>query len=252
MKIFIEKFKRILSTQRGFNLPEMLIGVSLLGGSSLAFMKLQENMTKSQITSEAKMSELEIKRMITTNFLDKTACYMTFVAMNIGADIQEIKNSSGGILYESQKTYENNSLKISRMRTVDKNIVNADGTRMIDLVISLERVKKQAFGGDKEMRIPLSVKASGANDPIQECYSNTDAIILSAMEESCLSFKGTWNSTTKKCQFSKLELTGEIKIGNSSLSCDSTNEGLQRYNSGLKKMEFCNGMSWISMSGVSL
>jgi hypothetical protein len=45
----------------------------------------------------------------------------------------------------------------------------------------------------------------------------------------------------------KLHVNGEIKLGNTSSSCDSTNEGQQRYNATSKVMEFCNGTAWTSL-----
>jgi|GEM_PF-6696349 len=42
----------------------------------------------------------------------------------------------------------------------------------------------------------------------------------------------------------KLDVAGEIKLGNTSSACDSTKEGQQRYNSTSKVMEFCDGVEW--------
>jgi len=42
----------------------------------------------------------------------------------------------------------------------------------------------------------------------------------------------------------KLHVAGDIKIGNSSATCNATTEGSQRYNSTSKVMEFCNGTAW--------
>lgn len=42
----------------------------------------------------------------------------------------------------------------------------------------------------------------------------------------------------------KLDVAGEIKLGNSASVCNATNEGQQRYNSTVKNMEFCNGTAW--------
>ncbi|NBX83434.1 hypothetical protein EBQ90_10180, partial [bacterium] len=42
----------------------------------------------------------------------------------------------------------------------------------------------------------------------------------------------------------KLDVAGEVKFGNTSSTCNATNEGQQRYNSTLKLMEFCNGTNW--------
>ncbi len=46
----------------------------------------------------------------------------------------------------------------------------------------------------------------------------------------------------------KLDVAGEIKFGNTASTCNATNEGQQRYNSTLKRMEFCNGTAWSDMS----
>ena len=48
----------------------------------------------------------------------------------------------------------------------------------------------------------------------------------------------------------KLHVTGAIKFGTSNL-CNAATEGSQRYNSGLKQMEFCNGTSWNTMGDNS-
>lgn len=47
----------------------------------------------------------------------------------------------------------------------------------------------------------------------------------------------------------KLDVTGEVKFGNTSATCDAAHEGQQRYNSTSKGMEFCNGTVWGSMGG---
>ncbi|MDA0772895.1 MAG: hypothetical protein O3C63_08130, partial [Cyanobacteria bacterium] len=42
----------------------------------------------------------------------------------------------------------------------------------------------------------------------------------------------------------KLQVNGDILMGDSSATCDGTTEGSQRYNSTDKRMEFCDGTSW--------
>lgn len=44
----------------------------------------------------------------------------------------------------------------------------------------------------------------------------------------------------------KLDVNGGIKVGGLGL-CDSGHEGVIRYNSGAKQMQFCDGTNWISM-----
>jgi hypothetical protein len=45
----------------------------------------------------------------------------------------------------------------------------------------------------------------------------------------------------------KLDVAGEVRIGNTSLACSGTTEGAQRYNSTSHNMEVCNGTAWLSL-----
>lgn len=49
----------------------------------------------------------------------------------------------------------------------------------------------------------------------------------------------------------KLAVAGAIKLGNTSALCDASSEGQQRYNSTLKRMEFCDGNLWQSLGAPS-
>lgn len=46
----------------------------------------------------------------------------------------------------------------------------------------------------------------------------------------------------------KLDVAGEIKIGNSAAACTAALEGALRYNTATKRMEFCNGSAWNQIS----
>ncbi len=51
---------------------------------------------------------------------------------------------------------------------------------------------------------------------------------------------------------SKLEVNGDIQIGDELAICDASKEGSLRYNSTSKKMEFCNGTVWAEIGGSAL
>ena len=48
----------------------------------------------------------------------------------------------------------------------------------------------------------------------------------------------------------KLDVNGEIKLGNTASTCNAANEGQQRYNSTIKNMEFCNGTAWLGFGNT--
>jgi hypothetical protein len=43
----------------------------------------------------------------------------------------------------------------------------------------------------------------------------------------------------------RLDVAGELKVGNSGVACSAAREGQVRYNSTVKSIEFCNGANWI-------
>lgn len=49
----------------------------------------------------------------------------------------------------------------------------------------------------------------------------------------------------------KLDVQGDVRIGNSLATCNGTVEGSQRYNATSKRMEFCNGTSWMAIGQSS-
>ena len=48
---------------------------------------------------------------------------------------------------------------------------------------------------------------------------------------------------------SKLDVNGEVRIGNTGLACSGTTEGAQQYNGTLHVMDYCNGTSWTALAG---
>ncbi len=247
-----------LST-KGFGLIEALIATALLGGVALGFMKLTENMSRGQVTSETKMEGLEMKRLISTTLLDKAACDATFTGKAIGANITEIKNSSGIPVYEINKPYGGNMIKINSMVTRDLNQVGSDGTRKVELIIDLEKIRTQSYSQVKDAIIQLFVVADSPTGIIMGCISDSQKML----EANCESLGGTWtgiacdlenyvkkigDTMTGKLTLPELVSTGPIKIGGGG-SCSAAQEGSQRYNSGIKQMEFCNGVAWGALGG---
>nr|BDT27732.1 prepilin-type N-terminal cleavage/methylation domain-containing protein [Bacteriovorax sp. HI3] len=181
--------------QRGFSLTEILIGMGLLSVLSLGVASMMKNMMSGQVTSETKMEELEMRRILTTTLADKKACENTFKNFSLGQVITQIKNSSGAIIYEVGKKYGNNSLAITSMKTEDTNIVGSDGTRTVELVVTLERMKKMAIGKVKNFTIQLQVVAATSTGPISSCFSDAE----SYLKDGCLSLGGVWSDSGVRC-----------------------------------------------------
>ena len=185
--------------KRGFSLVEIMVAAAMLGAVSLGVMSLQKNMKKGEVISETKMEELELRRLITTLLTDQLACKNTFLGSNIGSPITQIKNSAGSVVYQTDNTYGNNTVKITSMSTQDLGIVNSDNTRVVNLNITLQKMKQMAGGTSKTTSIQLNVAAPSANGAITSCNVDANQIISAANIASCASLNGTWNSTSSTC-----------------------------------------------------
>ena len=45
----------------------------------------------------------------------------------------------------------------------------------------------------------------------------------------------------------KLDVKGDIRVGGTTVSCSTANEGAIRYESSLKKFQGCDGSNWVSL-----
>lgn len=189
---------RIKLNNFGFSLAEIAIAMGLLSILSLGIISSMKTMAKGQATSETKMEELEIRRIIATTLSDKAACQNTFVNFNIGQPILQIKNAAGIAMYEVGKTYGNNSITLTGMSTQDTGVMQ-NGTRVVNLVLSLQKAKKIVTANVKNTNIQLNVKAASAAGVITECFADTQAIIISATAQACTSVGGTWDSSSGNC-----------------------------------------------------
>ena len=47
---------------------------------------------------------------------------------------------------------------------------------------------------------------------------------------------------------SKLDVNGDIRVGGTTASCSTANEGAIRYESSLKKFQGCDGSNWVPLN----
>nr|BDT27842.1 hypothetical protein BHI3_13080 [Bacteriovorax sp. HI3] len=193
----------------GFSLAEIMISMGILGILSLSVMKVNGMIQKGQAASETKMEEIELRRVIALILTDREACKNTFSGKNVGQALTQIKSSSNNVLYEVNKVYGNNALKITSFKTLDLAQPFSDNTRMIHLNVSFQRMKQILNNSTiLSANIPLRVKSPSASGLISECFADVDSII----QQSCLSSGGTW--TGSNCQYPQYVLkSGDTMTG---------------------------------------
>lgn len=176
------------NNKSGFSLVEITIAIGLLAALSVGAMKVLTGMKKSSAFSEAKLSELEIRKNIAVILTDKVACQNTFSGISIGGVVNQVKDASGNNKFVVGEVYGNDNLLISTMRTSDKNQVESDGSRLVDLIVGLKKNKVTTNQNTVEVKIQLKVIAPSAIGNISSCFSETGNIL----EQACDSQNGIW------------------------------------------------------------
>jgi hypothetical protein len=82
-------------------------------------------------------------------------------------------------------------------------------------------------------------------------FSTTPSGGTATLASMTIEANGNVGIGTTSTAVAALEVNGAIKMG-SMAACTGSEEGSQRYNSGLKIMEFCDGIAWQSFTGGGL
>jgi hypothetical protein len=188
---------KLKMNNKGFSLVEIAVAGGLLGGLALLGASVSKNMIQGQKSAETKMEELEMRRQIISLLSDRTACTNTFSGSTIGSEISSIKNVAAAVIFQTGSEYGNGSLKINSMTTTDTGQTFTDGTRSVNLTVSLTKLKTISRQ-IKNPVIPLRVRAASASSPISYCFADSEQIVTT----SCLAAGGIWNGSS--CSFDNL------------------------------------------------
>ncbi|WPU63712.1 hypothetical protein [Peredibacter starrii] len=164
--------------KKGFSLVQFLMFAGALGAGAVVIMNLSEQQNQSRSTFETKFEVLELKRTISSLLYDKSACALTFTGASVGSVIPSVKNSSNQAIYEAGKKYAHDLVEITGMRTVDKNQSLGNGARVVDLVVSIRKLRSKAAVKDASFAVPLKVYASSQTGPITNCQAEEDQFVF--------------------------------------------------------------------------
>jgi hypothetical protein len=224
--------KRILNSQAGFSIVQVLIAAGLMGGLALMMAKLGQNQAKMQRKAIEDQDLNQFVNTVQKHLLNHEACKNTFenvVGLNSDGDdddehVDKILNFEKNTVFAVNTTSNyldtdpSPNLKITSMRAI-----RGAGTEL-KLEIEIEKTNKgaqQSFGA-KNFKKFIELDALYSNGEVLKCYSQLDSAVATA----CASLGGTivgtdCINTTAECTL-KREIVKLRKAVGSEVICGVT------------------------------
>jgi hypothetical protein len=191
--------KKFLSVG-GFGLAEVMLAAGLTGGIALTVAKLAQESNRINKSTETNYEINQFVSNVAFILSDKDNCVST-IPVNSPADnyaAPAISRNRSGVTEPVYKTdgtkYGNNTFSLASILTKK----NPDDSVYLELTIN--RLSKVAYGTSQiKKKLPLKVVLDASKTQIQDCFSDTEAIISRAVEYACQGNTATWDPVTSTC-----------------------------------------------------
>jgi hypothetical protein len=238
----------------GLGMIEVLLAAAMIGGLSLAVMKMNESGIQGVGKIEKRMEIVGLDNEVNGYLGDSKACFNSLgsgvqVSAITGTnkfDFSRIRNKSNVDVFPIP--FERGVVKLKRVFLTDYQVATK----------SARIVKEYHFKSSPQR---TEVKSHAGTVAISE----VSGVITGCFYRGSASGDGPWVVETNYIYYdngnvgigtaapvTKLDVNGEIKLGNSGATCVAASEGQQRYNSTLKLMEFCDGSAWTPIGGLRM
>lgn len=219
--------KRILSTQSGMSIVQVLIAASMMGGLALVMGKMGENQSKMQRGARESFDINSLHNSIEKILLNSVSCRETITQIsslpikpltsNSGVSIDhivsKIDDEPGTQKVIKYKIGKENRIGTVYIESIKATRFNQNEIRLRFVIKKIVQGKHKGFGAQSLNKdIVLFGKFTG-NNPTG-CYSQMDNAVISAVLEACKSLNGQIINhkcvNTFQCDFEKqtVDVTG--------------------------------------------
>lgn len=248
--------KNLITRHDGITLIEIVVAMGLLAGISLAVLQVNKMMLKSKSKYDAETEATLLTNEIIGIFNNPTNCTQTLSGKNpLNGSTNTIINNNVS-KYPTLSAVGQSKLKILSYR-LDGNDSDANIAQRISVFkIQFEKpnIQNQTAPIARKFKIYFELDAAGNLNHCRSLASHSPEIWTRGSGTDIFYSDNIGVGTTTPQ--TKLDVTGGIRAGNQTIvtQCSATNEGTQRYNSSLKRIEFCDGSLWKSfgISGYTL
>lgn len=252
--------KKLNLSNFGFSLLEVLIAASILGGLSMVLMKNQDISQKITSNLENNSEITAILSEMRSTLSSPDNCDETFKNLNgnntppgtITSLKYKRKDGTFADKFQLNEKIGNGYIKINSFSLSDSDPDVALSENTTNLLIDFYRGKKST---NIIKKIKLFINTTGVNINNCRSFANADNQLWqrNELKQENIFYESGSVAIGKTDADSKLDVNGEIKISATnaaSKTCAPAQEGAIRYNSNIKKIEFCDGSSWRNSGGA--
>lgn len=179
-----------LNNQKGFSIPSVMIGISIMGIMSVGLSQMIMNSTNSVNYLEDKMEVQDFKRELSSTLSNPQACEFTLRGQQVLPEfnINQIREATNQIVHQvNQNIFPSSRVIIKRISVSNVNVPPAVGSSGdIKLLVNLSRRASSTETDLKPVEILISAKKFAADNRIETCVANGSAGSESDLEKACV------------------------------------------------------------------
>lgn len=239
--------------RRGMGLIQVLMAAGLLGFLGIAIASMLTSSLRGQKAIEVRDAVRLMETELLVHLANQAACTASLRNLNPkspGSSVSAIKRADDSLYVSLGDLVQNRMLRLSQMS------LSAYGA---DHASSPLQGKSKLFITFEPLGDPVGPKSFAREITLATTINSSDQLTSCSAISSSGSHYWLASPTVANGIYTavdavgigttnpsaRLDVAGELKVGNSGFACSAAREGQVRYNSAIKSIEFCDGANWI-------
>jgi prepilin-type N-terminal cleavage/methylation domain-containing protein len=240
-----------LKNQKGFTLVELMVVCGIMSGMILVMNQMMSNMTKVNLKAQSDSENLLTLNEINAILSSPYNCLAALNGKNAATDntlTKVIRKGVDKFIVGVKFGNVNTTISSYSINSTPVDITNNSAT----LKINFDK-KNLLGGGIISKKVNLYVEVDSSNN-ITACRSISseapDSLWKHGTVQSNIDYETGNVGIGVSAPNEKLEVNGGVRVGQTTSSCSSANEGTIRLNTSTHLLEYCDSSIWSGIKSV--